>query len=359
MANIFKNPIGIDISDFKIRLFQVEQKRKNNYKLSAYTEIAVPDGFISDGEIKNRDEVIKLITTCYTKPVFGKFTTRYVNASISEKKAFLKNISIPNVPPNELLGAIRWGIEQNIPVTLDQSYFDWSILGPSPKDINKLQAIVVVASRQIVDSYTEVIEQAGLQVLSFENESAAIARCLISKENESLPIVIIDLGKSRTTIIIHYQNVVQYSNTIDINGKDMTTLISQYLHLNYTDAEKAKIICGLDKTKAKGSIRKILLPIIESLMLKIQENIDYFNNYLSADTNQVNKIILTGSVAMMQGLASYAHESLRMPIELSQPWVNINLEHRQKNIVSNDKGFYSYTTAIGLALKKNQITSYA
>lgn len=359
MANIFKNPLGIDISDFKIRVIQIDRNSKNKNRIIGYGDATVPDGYISDGEIKNKTEVTTLIKQCLEKPTFGKFTSKYVNASVSEKKAFLKNITIPNVPANELAGAVRWGIEQNIPVTVDQTYFDWAVLGPDKSARDKLQTIVVVAPKDIIDSYTDCIQNAGLQVLSFENESAAIARCLIPNDIESSPIAIVDLGKSRTTIIIHAHGSVQYTNTIEVNGNAMTKLIAQTLHLNQPDAEKAKIICGLDKTKAKGSIRKILLPIIDNLISKIKENIEYYNSYLTHDATALKKIILTGSVASMEGLGEYIQDPLKLSIQHAQPWINVPLDPRQKKHVVNDANFFSYTTAIGLSLKKNRISSYA
>jgi type IV pilus assembly protein PilM len=354
MTTIFKNPVGIDISDFKIRLLQLEKKAKVSHKLIAYSEIQVPAGMIVDGEIKNSSEVVKLLTTAIQHPLFGKFNSHYANASISEKKIFLKKIEIPNVPTEELKGAIRWGIEQNIPITVDQSYYDWKVISNNPNPSLKIQAVVVAASKQTVDSYTVCIQQSGFTLLSLENESSAIARCIIKPEMEKFPIIILDLGKSRSTIIINDSGTVQYSNVIEIHGKMMTDGIAQSLKLSDEDAEKAKIICGLDKQKAKGSIRKILEPILNRLTSKILENIDYYRNYLAKDNKEIKNVFLTGSVAKMEGLTEYISEQLHIDTSIALPWVNVHLDSKQMKQFGTNSKFYSYTTAVGLALKPNE-----
>lgn len=353
MTNIFKNPIGIDISDFKIRLLQLEKKAKIKHKLIAFSEIQVPGGFIVDGEIKNTSEVIKLLNTAAAHPLFGKFNSHYVNASISEKKIFLKKIEIPNVPHEEMKGTIRWAVEQYIPISVDQLYYDWKIIDTASNKSKKIQAVVVAAPKQTVDLYTECIQQSGFKLISLENESSAIARCIIKPELEKNPYIILDLGKSRSTIIINDAGTVQYSNVVEINGKMMTDSIAQSLKLSDEDAEKAKIICGLDRQKAKGSIRKILEPIINRLISKISENIDYYQNYLTQNNKGIKEVLLTGSVAKMEGLTEYISAQLHIETTIASPWINAHLNGRQAKQFNANSKFYSYTTAIGLALKPN------
>ena len=52
-----------------------------------------------------------------------------------------------------------------------------------------------------------------------------------------------------------------------ISGQDITDSIARTLDIKPIQAEKAKIICGLDETRAKGIIKNILADIIEELVL--------------------------------------------------------------------------------------------
>jgi len=328
--NPYRNHIGLDISEFKVRFIQFHTRGSKKIKVNSFGEVTTPPGLISAGIVKNENKVAILIKKLISKPKFGKVDTRYVNTSLPEKRTFLKTFEIPNVPDNELKGAVSWGIEQNIPVAIDNMYFDWQIIDSSSNNKKKkIKVLAVAAPRNIADSYTRIIKKANLIPICLENESIPIARCLIDQ--------------------IYSDNNVQFTSSIEIGGYEMTEAVAKIMKLNIEDAEKAKIIYGLDKKKARGTIRKVLEPIINRLASRIKENIDYFNNYVSAES-KINTILLTGSVSQTLGLTKFLQENLKLNVLLGDPWTNLtSLKTKQpawKNI------FFSFSTAIGLALKK-------
>jgi len=349
--NPFKKLIGLDISDYKIRFVEINSKNQSKLKISCLGEIDTPAGLISAGEFKNENEVTGLLKNCFNNPLFGKIDTKYISASLPEKKTFIKVIEIPTVPENELKGAVAWGIEKNIPVTMDQIYYDWQVLqntNNSPDNI--LKVIVCVAPKELSDRYTRVIKNAHFIPINLENESIAISRCLLNHNlTNKNSVVIIDLGRSRTNLIMYDQGNVLFSTTLEISGHQMTQNISNQIKLDYQDAEKAKLIYGLDRKKAKGEIAKILELVIDKLVIKIKENIDYFNNYIISGRN-INEIILTGSVSQMLGVVKYISAKMSLSVKVGEPAQNLT----QKLNIETDinKKLFSFATAIGLGIKK-------
>lgn len=161
--------------------------------------------------------------------------------------------------------------------------------------------------------------------------------------------MVIDLGRSRTSLIIYSHNTVQYTSTISVSGHEMTESISKLTKLSYKDAEKAKIIYGLDGNKAKGEIKKVISPIIDRLIGKIKENINYFDEYM-ATKSKINTILLTGSVSQTLCLAPYMQSKLNLNVIIGDPWSNLTLLKGQEKL--KQKNFYPFATSIGLAIKK-------
>ncbi|MBU0963478.1 type IV pilus assembly protein PilM [Patescibacteria group bacterium] len=346
----FKNPIGLDISDYKIRFFQIKNKRGTKVKVQSFGEIDVPENYIQMGEIINEKGAINLLKTMLSNPAFGKTDSNYVQSSLPDKKTFIKTIAIPKVPENELQGAIQWGIEQNIPITLDQVYFDWHIL--PQKNNEKIWVTVSVAPKEIVESYGRILKEVNLIPISFENESVAIARCLINQQNNmKQSCLIIDLGKSRTNVIVYAGGTIQYNSTIDIGGQEMTKIIAKSIKLDIKDAEKAKVICGLNDNKARGQIKKILEPAINRLINKAIENIEYYENYMDSNNSKIDKVIITGSVSRMDGLPRYLEKKLKRTVSVGNPWTNCTATN-YKNWKTD---FLPYSTVIGLSLKDSNI----
>jgi len=347
--NPFNNIIGLDISDFKIRFIEIDSKKKNKTTINAFGEVDVPKDHIVGGEIKNEDSIINLIKELMKKPNYGKIQKKYVNSSLPEGKTYIKVIEIPNVPQNEIKGTISWGIEKNIPVKLENYYYDWHVINKTEGD-KKIRVLVSVAPKSIVDSYTSVIKRAGLIPISIENESTAITRCLIDANADlKSSLMIIDLGRSRTSLIIYSHNTVQYTSTIQVSGHEMTESIAKLTKLSYQDAEKAKIIYGLDAKKAKGEVKKVLSPIIDRLINKIQDNIKYFDEYM-ATKSKINTVILTGSVSQTLGLPQYMQDKLKLNVINGDPWCNLQLLKGQEGL--KKKNLYPFATSIGLAIKQ-------
>ncbi len=350
--NPFSNHFGIDISDFKIRFFQI-LKTKKFQKIKTFGEISTVPGIIVNGEIKNVASVSNLIKEMLSHPQFGKIDTKYVVASLPDKKTYIKIFEIPSVPDNELAGAVQWGIEQNFPVEIDDVYIDWIKFGPATQKNNssKQKILASVAPRDIVDSYTNVLISSGLVPIALENESFAIARSLLNENDYLLPKCIIDLGRSRTNFIVTFGGAVIYTSTIEVSGNTMTQKISESMKLTFDESEKAKIIYGLNRTKAHGQIFKIIEPLLSLLTLKISENIEYFNSTFT--DKKINALYLTGSVSHMNGLNEYLRLQLNKKIVEGNPLTNLRRIETNKNIDLNK--FNSYSTAIGLSLKEVKI----
>lgn len=349
--NPFKNHIGLDISDYKIRFIQFSKKNKQKVIISAFGEIPVMPGQIVDGNIKDELAVTNLITKMIDNPTYGKIEKKYVNSALPEKQTFIKVIEIPEVPQNELKGTVGWGIEQNIPVKLENVFFDWKIINSFQENgVKKYRVIVSVAPKKLVEIYTKIIKNSDLIPINLETESTAISRSLINKDiKHETSMLLIDLGRSRTNFIIFSHDTVQYSSSLDVSGHEMTKEISEKMKLSYNDAEKAKVIYGLDPKKARGTVRKILIPVIDRLIININEHINYFNTYV-ASKSQIKTILLTGSVSQTHGLTEYLRSNLKLSISIGDPFENLKIIESKKINWKNYK--YSFTTSVGLALKE-------
>ncbi len=352
--NPFDNLIGLDISDSKIRFIQFNRKGREKAQINAFSEAPLEPGLMSAGETKNPTKIVRIISGLVEKPQFGKVKSQFVNFSLPEKRSFVKVVSIPNVPDNEQPGAVRWAIEQNIPVEIQESNYDWQIIPRQPNtEKDKLSVMVSVTPKKIVESFTRMVVQAGLEPVCAENESIANTRALIPnsvKETES--IMIIDLGRSRTNIMIYSNNAVQFSSTIEVSGNEMTKAVADKLHLSFEDAEKIKILYGLDSRKGRGKIQTVLKPLMMQLVGKINEYVEYYNQYM-LEQRSISRILLTGNVSNLHGVKSFFEQALHVPIQRGNSYEHIHVTNADDPVIAK-LNISSFTTAIGLALKDLQ-----
>lgn len=346
---LFKNAFGLDFSDLKLRLVQLK-KSGRKIKLHCFGEIAVPSGVMIEGEIKNEKALADLIKKLLHSTIGGKVLSPYVIASLPERKTFVKVIETQKLPAEEMAGAIKWEAQQHIPMVIDDVYLDWQVMASKDeKAVKKVNVLVGASPKIISDSYVKILKAAGLTPLVLETESAAIVRSIIEENStDQSAQIIIDMGASRTGLIIYDRQILQFTTTLNVSGWQMTNQIAKRLNLSTDQAEKAKIICGLDEKKGKGVVKNILDPLVNQLAERILETIIFYKTH-NLQGHEIKKILLCGGVSQTKGLSSIIGKKLNLPVAMANPWVNIN-KIKNKSILSPAK-YLSYTTAIGLALR--------
>ncbi|TSC96081.1 MAG: type IV pilus assembly protein PilM [Parcubacteria group bacterium Athens1014_10] len=349
-------PFGLDISDFSIKAVSLKERHLAKNKelvLSAFGQIAVPEGYFNKGEIKEFEKIAGLIKKLLKNLAKGKIATPYVISVLPESKTFIKLIETPFIEDENILETIKSEIGRDIPVSLEESYLDWQIISKDSKK-NTFKILIAVAPKKMVDDYTLLLKKAGLKPLAFEIESVAIARCLINSKKIDCeqPLAIIDLGASRGSIIVFDEETIQLTSTISVSGQEISAALSSKLKISMPEAEKIKIVCGLNAEKCKKTIDEILEPAIEKLVKKTQEIINFYQNQTN---KKINKILLCGGASNLKGLELFLSKKLKIETKKGNLLANLCLENPP---ISPDD-FLSYATAIGLSLraplKKNNI----
>lgn len=176
---------GIDLSDLSIKAVVIQREHRRDIVLS-YGAVALPSGAIIDGEIQRPEVIQQAITDLLHRAGPKKITSKNVICSLPETKEFLRILTIPKMKPEDVGEAIKWEIEANIPLTLEQVYYDWQILDERfVAEENKMSILVVVVERSVVDQFVSVLEGSGLTVVGLETESVAQARALLSEQDHN------------------------------------------------------------------------------------------------------------------------------------------------------------------------------
>ena len=365
-------PIGLDISDLSLKLVQLI-KTRNKIKIQALGKINLKKGLIENGEIKDKPAVIEAIHKLIAKPKVGSVTANEVVACLPDTKTFIKLIEIEKTP-NNLIDIIGAEIEKHIPLTIKEINYDWQII---EEKRDKYSVLIGAAPQNIVNQYIDLLNEANLSISALEIESTAICRSLLAVENPEFKgkfdknYSIIDIGAKRTSMTIYSQNTIVLSISIPISGQEITERIAKTLEIKNEQAEKAKIICGLDKNKAQGIIHKILSNIINELNHKIKDTLEFYHNHYP-DRGPINEILLCGGGSKVKNIDQIISQSINIDTKKGNTFINLpepdkkftqnflethnlNMDFlknkKNKNVSIKQDSSLSFTTAIGLALR--------
>lgn len=359
---------GLDISDLSLKIIKLKKKR-GVLSLASFGETEIKPGIIRAGEIKDEKKLAEIIKEAIKKVKGEKLKTKYVVASLPEEKAFLQVITLPKMSEEDLKSAVIYEAENYIPLPIDQVYLDSQIVPPVYDHLDHFDVLIAALPKKTVDPYLSCLKSAGLKPKALEIESLAIGRALIKNELTTSPVLLIDIGATRTSFIIFSGHALRFTSSIPVSSGNFTEIISKALGIDLAEAEKLKIKYGLEekiqikikgekieKEREKGKIFEALVPALVDLVQQIKRCLIYYqthasHEHLPPDGKGVSKILLCGGGANLKGLTDFLSLQLKIPTELGNPWINILPESQKEVRELPFEESLKYTTALGLALR--------
>lgn len=395
---------GIDLSDLSIKIAQV-RKEKNDFSLVTLGEKFFSQGLIVNGAIQEEKKIVEIIKKALSEIRGEKIRTNQVVCSLPEEESFIKIIQLPPLKKEEIKEVIKWQIEANFPVRLEDVYFDWQLIESQKAEGKETEeqpvnVCITVTSKKIVDSYLSVFKKARLEPVAFEIESIGVVRSLILNSFSPRPVIILDIGKCGTGLTIFSGETILFTAHIEISSLDFDKAIAKELKIDLKEAEIFKKKFGLisirkyqlKKQQLKYQLKEnfdskwkihhlpivnnisekkgidlsepilmdkvfnALIPILTALAEQVQHCLDYYKEFGKGikyiPDGTIIKIILCGGGAKLIGLSDFISFSTGIPVELGNPLINISESSSlKKDRLFSPKKFLPYSAVIGLALR--------
>lgn len=305
----------------------------------------MPGGCISEGIIYDPPTIAKYVEKLIKEPSYGQITANRINLAISEQYIFTRVLELPEMSAEDMLQAINWDAEQYIPISINNLYVDYQVLGPalSGKEGNSDVALIAVP-KAIVDSYLNMADTLNLEVASIETNLSSIARAAIPQKDEKEATVLVDIGGDRTNLAI-FDKAIRVTGTFPEGGVDFTKAIADELKMNILEAEELKNHEGL--SGKKGKVKDAMAPTLLNVVDEIKKIINYYQEK-AGNGLTISKILLCGGNASVPGLAEFIESQTNLTTVMGSPWANISV-YPLKPVPKLEAPMY--TAAIGLALR--------
>ncbi len=395
--SMFFNPLshafGLDLGDRSFKLIQITRKRSKTspFFLSAWGSVDVPAEVMDNGDILQMDAAIALLKRLL-KESQGRLRGKTVVASLPEAKTFVKVIRVSaDMDDDALRKAVAEEVRQNIPLPLEELYFDWQrILAPTAStsadvtisdddDVDDGHApaiatqapeygddaadatiatdattdtrhgvLIAAAPRDLVDKYAALIEGAGLIPAAMEIEGMAVTRAIVpDAKMDKVRLAMLDIGATRSSLIIYDENTLQISIGIPISGNQITQVVAEKLGVESEEAERMKIECGLDVQLCEDRMWNILLPFIDEMSERIRNALRFYRIGFESG-KRIDRVYLCGGGAYFKEIDTVLSRKLGIKVRRGNAFVNLNEKLPKRFPTANG---LSYATAIGLALR--------
>jgi type IV pilus assembly protein PilM len=338
MSNIF----GLDIGTTSIKTISLK-KSGNSFAVESLGFSPTPSKGITSESASDlkafADSVRKVVLSSNIKQ-------KEVNIALPEAQIFTKIIEMPALSEKELSAALRYEMEQYIPLPLDQVKTDWQIIEDNQAQDKTTRVLLVAAPNALIKKYEQAMDMAGFIPSTIETEMLSVHRSLFPLINNSNSNMIVHMGATVTNIAIVQNGEINMVFTIDKGGTAITRAISLDLGIDLAQAEGYKKAYGLNKDAFEGKIGKSLFPILESILSDIRKAVLLYKE--KNPDNQITQIILSGGAAQLPGVDIYFTNQLNIQVVLGNTFKIYSIQNVPPQIISDS---LSFNVVVGLALK--------
>lgn len=334
-----KSILGIDIGTSSIKVVEL-RKSEDKFKLETYGEISSVDYI----DKPNDPVVIQEMLRAVLKKADTK--SKQAVMAIQIFSSFTSVIEMPEMAEEDLAKSIEFEARKYIPTPLSEVVLDWKIINSGTSDKSK-KILLIAVPKEVVNRYIKIADGLNLKINALELESFSFARSLIYKEAN--PVCVLDIGARATSSTIIDNGIVQMSHGLDIAGAEMTRTLASSLGVAFKRAEGFKLTHGIDQEnpEQKDETREALITLIDEI---INGSKQIINNFQAKTGKKIEKLILNGGSAQMEGFKDYVEKKLEIKTFIADPWSRIIYPPKLQSILKELGPEFS--VAIGAAMRE-------
>jgi len=306
--------------------------------------------------------------------------------AVGGESIIVRYIQLPDMPENELKGAIRWEAEDYIPFPLDEVNLDSVVLGKS--DVGgapKIDVLLVAAKKDQIAEHISVLKSADLTPAVIDVDSFAFLNCYEANymPGASEVVALLNIGSDLTNINIYLGGVSRFSRDIGVAGDTINANIQQRLGCSYQRADELKIKEGApaphqEETAAeevggsslldtiRGTVERItgedlaedspeyvasqvVRGVLMNIVNEVKRSIQFFEN--QPNGKPVDRIAVGGGTAMLKNLERFLAQELNLPVEIIDPLRNIGIAGSTVDKAKLERVRHMLGVSVGLGLR--------
>ena len=216
---------------------------------------------------------------------------------------------------------------------------------------------LVTCAVNAAQNIEKCIKRCGLDVDDIILEQLASSYSVLTDDEKSLGVCLVDIGGGTTDIAIFTDGSIRHTKSIPIAGDQVTNDIAMALRTPTAHAEQIKIKYACALAKLPGADETIKVPSVgdreprelsrQALAEVVEPRYDELFTLVQAELRRSGYedlvaagIVLTGGTSKMEGVVELAEEIFHMPVRLGAPQNIRGLS----DIVNNP----IYSTGVGL-----------
>ncbi len=309
--------VALDIGSSSIKMVEAVVE-KSGYRLLNLGIIPLPAKVIQNNMVVDQpaaaDAVRRLIQENGVK------ATKVISA-VPGRAAIMKKVQMPRQEDDELEANVEFEANNVIPENLENVNLDFQVINVVDGG-SKIEVLLVAVKKEIVNSYTDVIEAAGLTPEVMDVDYFALENmyeATYGAESGGGMVGLIHLGARYTSITLLQNGLSTFTGDLPIGGEEFTDSLRRELNITAESAEAFKLTGRLEDKKGLD-LAATLRPMAENLVDEIRRTVSLYGSVGSEETDRLKTVYISGGTGKLLGLRELLEERMGVTVHLTEPF---------------------------------------
>lgn len=301
--------LGIDLGAYAVKFCQTRKKGENFEPIwLGEMRLTPPWG----GEIKDKNILLDSLRQFWRK----NHLPREAVVSFYHPRMVVQNISLPEMPDEELENALRWEASSII-TGEDSLQIGWQVLA---KKERQQEILFAATPSSIVEEYLALFRQARLEVEALEPQILNLVRGFLSLHPDlvAASFLLVDLGFTKGGIVYFAGGKLLFARYFNWGMERVAHYLEE--RFNFLPAEIVDIFNrGTTEGDLPYQLEEALLKASEELVIELRRSLAFLQAEFGSRSDQ--KLFLSGGGARIPFLRQILTESLSVAIGKIPPLV--------------------------------------
>lgn len=239
----------------------------------------------------------------------NNISLEFVVAALSSDRVTQRHLRFPFSDARRVRQAVPFEVEGELPIPLETLLLGHEKVLVKPEQTDVL---AVMCPRSDVGSYLNELRLSGLEPRILEVDGVVLANLSASIDLSDIPRLILDVGHSKTNLVVLVDGRPVALRSIPIAGRHFTRALSQDLRLDEAEAERVKLERGVF---ADHRLRPVG-PHTEETLGRLVREVARSVQAVVGDALQAlapSEILLVGGSAVLRGLDALLTDRIQLP----------------------------------------------
>lgn len=340
--------VALDIGSSSIKMVEAAVD-KNGYRVLNLGILPLPENAIQNNMVVDAKPVVDVIRRLVQE---NGVKSKQVISAVPGRAVIMKKVQMPRQEPAELEANIEFEAQNIIPDSLQNVNLDYQVVHEAD-DGNKMDVLLVAVKKEIINSYTDAIEAAGLLPSVMDVDYFALENMYEANygaDAENGVVALIHIGAQYTSITLLHAGISIFTGDLSLGGAYFTDNLARQLGVAVESAEAFKTT-GVLEGKRELDFESTLRSTSEELADEVRRTVSLYGAVPSEDGDGLRTIFLSGGGAKLAGLRAMLEERMGVSTRLSEPFRAFNVHRNIDRDYLLDAAPY-FAVGAGLSIRR-------